>query len=142
MFISERSGNKQCLSYVLAADGLNHIVRRRSKQFCDDGKLIDVILAGEQGLSLEHLRENAASAPDVNLNVVLLPREHDFGGSVVSRRHISSHLRVLDAGKSEVANLQIAVLVDQDVAGLEIAVNDASRVDIFQTTLKRVRRAS
>lgn len=130
------------MSYILAANGLDHVVRGRAEKLRDDGKLVDVILARKERLALQHLRENAAGAPDINLNVILLPRKHDFWGSVVSRRHISSHLGVLNARKSEITNLQIAVLVDQDVARLEVAMDDAGGVDIFQTTLQKRQRVS
>lgn len=124
------------MSYVLAADGLNNIIRRSSKQFSDDGELVDVVLAREQRLALEHLGKDTANTPDIDLNIVLLPGEHDLGGSVISCRDVTGHLRVLDTGQTEVANLQIAVLVDQDVARLQIAVDDTSRVDVFQSSLE------
>ena len=41
---------------------------------------------------------------------------------------------VLNAGKTEVANLQVAVLVDEDVGWLEIAMDDTGGVDILQST--------
>lgn len=94
-----------------------------------------MVLSGEQGLALEHLSKDASRAPNVNLHIVLLPREHDFRCSVVSRRDVTRHLGVLYTGETEVANLEIAVLVDENVAGLEIAVHNTSRVDVFQSTL-------
>jgi hypothetical protein len=45
-------------------------------------------------------------------------------------------LRILNSGQAKVADLEITVLVDEDVAGLEIAVDDTCRVDIFQTPLQ------
>jgi hypothetical protein len=68
-------------------------------------------------------------------DIVLLPRQHDLWRTVVSSRNVTSHLRVLDSGKTEIANLQIAVLVDKNVGRLEIAVDDTGRVDVFETTL-------
>jgi hypothetical protein len=44
-------------------------------------------------------------------------------------------LGVLDTGETEIANLQIAVLVDENVGGLEVTVNDTGGMDVFQTTL-------
>jgi hypothetical protein len=64
-----------------------------------------------------------------------LPCEHDLRGSVVSRGDIASHLRILDTGQTEVTDLQIAVLVDQDVAGLEITMDNTCRVDILESPL-------
>ena len=94
-----------------------------------------MVLSREKRLALEHLGKDAPRAPDVHLDVVLLPREHDFGCSVVSRRDVARHLGVLYTCETEVADLEIAVLVDEDVAGLEIAVHHTSRVDVFQPTL-------
>jgi hypothetical protein len=85
-----------------------------------------MVLSGEERLTLQHLGKDAASTPNINLNIVLLPRQHDLRGAVVSCGNVSSHLRVLDTGETEIANLQIAVLVDKDVAGLQITVNDTS----------------
>lgn len=120
---------------VLASNGVDDIIRRGSEKLRNDGELVDVVLAGEKGLALEHLSKNATGTPDVHLDIVFLPCEHDLGGSVVSGGDVSGHLGVLDTRETEVADLQIAVLVDKDVAGLEITVDDTSRVDIFQATL-------
>jgi hypothetical protein len=94
-----------------------------------------VVLAREERLALKHLGENASCTPDINLDIVLLPCKHDLGGSVVSGRDVTRHLGVLYTGETEVANLKIAVLVDKDIAGLQVAVHDTSGVDVFQTTL-------
>lgn len=95
-----------------------------------------MVLAREEGLSLEHLGKDASSAPNVDLDVVFLPCEHDFGGAVVSCGDVASHLGVLDSSEAKVANLEIAVFVDQNVAGLEITVDDAGRVDVLEAALK------
>lgn len=105
-------------AYVLAADGLNDIVWWRAKELGDDGELIDVVLAGEEWLSLEHLGKDAASTPDIYLDVVLLPCEHNLGGTVVTRGHVTRHLRVLNTSQAEVANLEITVLIDEDIGWL------------------------
>jgi hypothetical protein len=41
----------------------------------------------------------------------------------------------LDTGQTEVADLEIAVLVDEDITRLEIAMDDTCGVDIFKTPL-------
>lgn len=64
-----------------------------------------------------------------------LPREHDLGRAVVPRRNVTRHLGVLDARQAEVADLEIAILVDEDVAGLQVSVDDTGRVDVFQAAL-------
>ena len=98
-------------------------------------RILLTILSREKRLALEHLCKDTARTPDVHFHIILLPCEHDLGSSVVSRRDISGHLRILDTRKTKVANLQIAVLVDEDVGGLEVSVHDASGVDVFQATL-------
>ena len=108
---------------VLAADRLNYILRRSAQELGDDGKLVDVVLAGEQGFALEHFCEDTACAPDIDLDVIFLPCKHDLRRSIVSCRHVARHLRILDSCKAKVANLQVTVLVHEDVAGLEVAMH-------------------
>lgn len=95
-----------------------------------------MVLAGEQRLPLEHLGKDASRTPDIHLNIVLLPGKHDFRCAVVARRDVARHLRILDAREAKVADFEVAVFVDEDVGGLEVAVDDARRVDIFQTALE------
>lgn len=71
-------------THILASNSVDNIVRRRAKQLGDDGELVHVVLAREQRLALQHLSKDAPRAPDVDLDIVLLPCEHDFGGAVVS----------------------------------------------------------
>lgn len=122
-------------THIFGADGLNNIVRGSSQQLGDYAKLIDVIFSGEERLALQHLGKNAPGAPDVNLNIVLLPSQHDFRGTVVSRRDVARHLRVLDSGEAEIADLQVAVLIDENVAGLEVTVDNAGGMDILEPAL-------
>jgi hypothetical protein len=42
---------------------------------------------------------------------------------------------ILDTSKSKVANLEIAVLINENIARLEITMNNTSRVDKFQAAL-------
>lgn len=94
-----------------------------------------MVFPGEQWLPFKHLREDAAGAPDIHLHIILLPREHDLWRPVIPCGDVSSHLRVLYTGQAKVANLQVAILVDKDVAGLEIAVDHPSRMNVFETPL-------
>lgn len=120
---------------VFAADGFNDILWWCPEEFGDDGELVDMILAREQGFALEHFCKDTAGTPDIHLDVVFLPSQHDFRGAVVAGRDIARHLRILDSGETEVTDLQIAILVDENVAGLQVSVDNACRVDIFQTAL-------
>ena len=71
---------------------------------------------------------------------VALEAQHNLWSSVPSRGYIFCHVPGILLGinrettsQAEVANLQIAVLVDQNVARLQVPVYDAGRVHIFQT---------
>jgi hypothetical protein len=123
------------LSYVFTANGLDNIIWRGSEKLRDDGELVHVVLSGEQRLSLQHFCEDAACAPNVYLDVVLLPREHDLRCSVVPCGDVAGHLGVLYTGESEIANLEIAVLVDENVTRLQITMDDTRRVHVFKTAL-------
>ena len=125
----------QCNTHVFARNSVDNIIRWCAEQLSDDRELVDVVLSGEKRLALEHLGKDATSTPDVHLDIILLPRQHDLRSAVVSCGNVTGHLRVLDAGKAEIANLQIAVLIDKNVARLQITVNDTRGVDIFQATL-------
>jgi hypothetical protein len=47
----------------------------------------------------------------------------------------------LDTCQTKVAYLQIAIFVDENVAGFQVTVNDTRRMDIFQSTLCAVSHA-
>ena len=100
--------------------------------------MVELVLSGEQRLALEHLGEDASRAPDINLDAVLLNGEHDLGGTVVWHRNVSSHQGVLDPGQTEITNLEVAILVEQDVARVEVPLNDTRRVDVLQSFLRNV----
>lgn len=124
------------MTYIFTGNGVDNIIWWSSEELGDDGELVDVILSWEQRLAFQHLCENTSRTPNINFDVILLPCKHDFGGSVVSCRDISCHLRILNTGETKIADLKIAVLVDEDVAGLEITMNDTCRMNVFQSTLK------
>lgn len=86
---------------------------------------MDLISPGKQRLSLQHLSKDTCCAPDIYFCIVLPPREHDFWRTVVSGRDISCHLRVLDASQAEIANLEIAILIYENITGLKVTVNHA-----------------
>ncbi len=94
-----------------------------------------MIFAREQGFAFQHLGEDASRAPDVDLHVVLLPREHNLRRAIVPRRDVSRHLRVLDAGEAEITNLEIAIFVDQNIAGLEVPMDHPGGMDILEAAL-------
>lgn len=121
--------------YIFASNRLDDLVRWCSQQFCYDGELIDMIFARKQGFPLEHLGKYASCAPDVDLYVVLLPCEHNLRRAVVSSRHVSRHLGVLDSSQTKIANFQVTVLIDQNIAWLQVPVNHSGGMNIFEAAL-------
>jgi hypothetical protein len=97
---------------------VDHIVWRGSKQFGDDGKLVNVIFSRKERLSLQHFRKYTPGTPDINFDIILLPREHNFWSSVIPGRDVARHLRILDTGKPKVTDFQVAILIHKDVARL------------------------
>ena len=70
---------------------------------------------------------------------VTLETEHDFGSSVPSRRDVFSHVPSIllwintePSRQAEIGNLQLAVRVDEQVAGLQVTVQHVGAVDVFQ----------
>jgi hypothetical protein len=63
--------------------------------------------------------------------------EHDLGRAVPPRRDVLGHepllLRLVEpAREPEIADLQLAVRVHEQIARLEVAMEDISRMDILQ----------
>lgn len=129
-------------THVGRTDSLDDLVWWRSEQLCDDGELVDVILAREQRSTSQHLGEDAPRTPDIDLDVVLLPCQHDLGGTVVARRDVAGHLGVLDTGEAKVADLEVAVFVDEDVAWFEVSVDDAGGMYILEASLYEVNKCN
>jgi hypothetical protein len=94
-----------------------------------------MIFTREERLPFQHLSEDTASAPNINFNVIFLPSKHDLWSTVISGRHVSRHLRVLNPGQAEVADFEIAVFIDKDIAGFQVSMNDTCRMDVLQTAL-------
>ena len=70
---------------------------------------------------------------------VALEAQHDLGGAVPSRSDVLGHVaRILlrvhgeTPGKTKIADLELAVGVDEQVAGLEVTVEDVGRVDVLE----------
>lgn len=98
-------------------------------------------LSGQQWLPSNEFSENTANAPNINGRRVLPPRENHFRSSiparcdVVGERGLRGHQRVnIGARQSKVANFEVAVAVDEQVAGLQVAMEDTARVDVLKAS--------
>jgi hypothetical protein len=90
------------------------------------------VLAREERLAAEELREDAAARPNVDALVVVAVRaEHEFGGPVPAGHHVLSHGALALghlASKAEVRDHKVACLGDQQVGRLQVTVHNAVRV--------------
>ena len=129
---------KLYFAHILAADGGDHIIWWCTEQLRDNRELIHMVLSGEQWLALQHLGKDAACTPYVHLYIILLPREHDLRCSVVSRRNVARHLRVLYTRQPKIADFEVAILVYEDVRRFEVTVHNSSGMDIFEAALSRL----
>ena len=100
-------------------------------------KLIDGGSPSKERLSSEHLSQHTTHAPDINSFGVLSGSQQDLRGPVPSGSDVLGEdilvvvLLVLDGShQSEVAQLGLAVFVDEYVRRFDVAVNEAGRVDV------------
>ena len=69
--------------------------------------------------------------------------EHDLGCAIPSHRNVFGHelvrgYLVKPARLPEIANLELAVRIHEEITGLEVAMQYISRVDVFQTAERLV----
>ena len=74
---------------------------------------------------------------------IICKAEHDLRRAVPPRRDVLCHEALLlclveSTGEPEIANLELAVCVHEQVARLEIAVQDVGRVNVFQAAERLV----
>lgn len=71
---------------------------------------------------------------------VALEAEHDFGSAVPTGSHVFCHVACVlfwvlgeASGETEVADLELAIGVDEKIAGFEISMKDIGGVNVFET---------
>ena len=105
-------------------------------ELLDHLHLVEVVLAGEDGRAPDQLREDAADGPHVDLLVVVLLAEDDFGRAIPPGHHVFGE-GVGELGvaiselfyapsQPEIANFQVTVSIDEQVAGLNVPMHDVS----------------
>jgi hypothetical protein len=101
----------------------------------DEGELVVVVPAGKERAGGEQLGEDAADGPDVDGLGVAREGEHDLRRAVPARCDVLGHkpgfvarARVGGgadaAGEAKVADFEVAVGVDEQVGGFEIAMDE------------------
>ena len=93
--------------------------------------LVDFVIAWEEGEERDHFKEHASHPPQIHLVPVVSVRQQALGGSVPTRGDVLC-VRLLGvdaAARPEVGELDV-VLHEQDVLGLDVAVEDAVAVHV------------
>lgn len=95
--------------------------------------LVDFGVTGEERLARGHLGEDAANGPHVDAGGVLATTEENFRGAVPesddfvgvgAKRHTES------ASETEISQLEVALLVDEQVLWLQVTVQNAVGVAV------------
>ncbi|KAG5462802.1 MAG: hypothetical protein BJ554DRAFT_3486, partial [Olpidium bornovanus] len=122
-----------------ALDRVEVVHARGAEGVQDEGQLVVVVPAGKQRPPAEHLREDAPDGPHVDCLGVLLERQHDLRGAVPAGGDVLGHEaggRRVGAARAarqpQVADLEVAVGVEQQVARLQVPVQDVRRVHVLQ----------
>lgn len=118
-------------SYTLAVDSLHNLLGWLPQKLGNQDELMHMVSPREENFPENHLCQNTSNAPHIHGVVVVLPGQHDLRRAVVSSGDVAGHLGVLFSGQAKVTNFQVAVIVDQNVAWLEVAVNDSGRMNVF-----------
>ena len=84
----------------------------------------------------ELTRKNASRGPHVDRGCVELGAEEDVRRAIPKRDHfgrVTPHRNAKRPGQSEVGQLQLAALVDKQVLGFQVAVEDVAAVAVRET---------
>ena len=99
--------------------------------------LIYLGVTHEEGTLLDQLSEDTSDGPHVHTKGVLLLAEEDLGGSVPESLDLVG--QCLDgnrecSGETKVADLDVALGVDQKILGLQVSVDDPLGMAVVNST--------
>lgn len=110
------------------ADAGPRALRRSAHQAENALELVLIGSTGEERATCVHLGHDATCGPDINAGVVRAATEQDVRRTVPQRddlvgKGVDGNSK--SAGKAKISELQLALVVDEKVLRLEIAVQDA-----------------
>mmetsp|Transcript_52402 Transcript_52402/g.162021 ORF Transcript_52402/g.162021 Transcript_52402/m.162021 type:complete len:362 (-) Transcript_52402:63-1148(-) len=104
----------------------------------DELQLMLRVVAREKRLPPQHLRKDAADGPDVDGSGVVDPGAEDLRCPVPARADVLRHgarlellVRKAHARKPKVTDFEVAICVNKQVPGLEVAVDHLRRVHVL-----------
>ena len=102
----------------------------------DEVELLDVVTSWEERFATEELAKDAANGPDVDGGAVHLLADEKLGGTVPAGDDVLGLEAkfAIFAGEAEVADFEVAVGIEEEVGGLEVAMEHMGGVDILEAT--------
>mmetsp|Transcript_10237 Transcript_10237/g.32369 ORF Transcript_10237/g.32369 Transcript_10237/m.32369 type:complete len:307 (-) Transcript_10237:291-1211(-) len=121
---------------LVVCDPLEVLLGGGAEHVDDQPQLVQVVAPFEEGLACNHLCKDAAARPDVDGSGVVLVLDEELRRAVPARDDVLCHALVFLGARvgvdrprqPKIAYLEVAVLVDKQVAGLEVAVEDVGGV--------------
>lgn len=123
---------------------------RRATQVLDDFlELVRQVFPRHEGLATVKLRHNAPNGPHIHRLSVAARTQNEFWGTVPAGSHVvCDGLRgefvgsTKSARESKVADFEISPVADEDVAWLQVSVDNPRRVDVLHGTKNLVREVT
>mmetsp|Transcript_20246 Transcript_20246/g.41378 ORF Transcript_20246/g.41378 Transcript_20246/m.41378 type:complete len:239 (-) Transcript_20246:447-1163(-) len=122
-------------------DGREVLLGGRPQHVDDQPQLVQVVTPGEERLAPDHLCEDATDSPHVDGRRVVLVLHEQLRCSVPACHHVfcEAHVLGLHVGvdrprQSKVTDLQVAILVDEQVARLKVAVEHMCRMECMHAS--------
>lgn len=109
-------------------DSRPYLFVRSPEELEDLVDLVDFRVSWKDGATCDHLGKNAAHTPHVQRGRVHFAPQENLGGPVPEGHDLVGVDRKRDteaAGETEIRELEIALLVDQNVLWLEVSMHEA-----------------
>jgi hypothetical protein len=122
-------------------DGINVLSRWATSDFDDAVQLVHGACAGEHWLATQELTKNATDRPHVDTLGVLGRAKKNLGCTVPTSSDVVGQHRVVDqfvlqrsdrARKTEISDLEEALGIEQQVAGLHVSMQHIARVHVLE----------
>ena len=109
---------------------------RRSQEGEDLAELVDFVLALEEGLARQQLSKDTAQRPDVDLETVFVGPKKEVWAAVPECDNELSEVGwrriTCVASHAEVGELDLAAVVEEEIGGFEVSVQDPVRMEVFR----------
>ena len=105
----------------------HHIIWQGTQQFLDQKQLVHLVIARKDRLPVDQFPQNTGNGPHVGTFAILGVAEEQLGravpacGDIVRDRLVRLRQQT---GEAEVTQLELIALVDQEVFGLDVSVDD------------------